>query len=71
MTIMIYSVAVVKQALRYMGYDSQSAERFLVLSMDRDRTSIVEDAIAAGFDLERAIKLAEATEVQFTKTGRR
>lgn len=68
---MIYSVAVVKQALRYMGYDSQSAERFLILSMDRDRTSIVEDAIAAGFDLDCAIKLAEATEVQFTKTGRR
>lgn len=68
---MIYSVAVVEQALRYMGYDSQASERFLVLSMDRDRVAIVEDAIAAGFNLQQAIELAKATEGQFTKTGRR
>lgn len=68
---MNYSVAVVEQALRYMGYDSQASERFLVLSMDRDRVAIVEDAVAAGFDLQQAVKLAEATESQFTKTGRR
>lgn len=68
---MNYSVAVIEQALRYMGYDSQASERFIVLSMDRDRVAIVEDAVAAGFDLQQAIELAKATESQFTKTGRR
>lgn len=68
---MNYSIAVVEQALKYMGYDSQAAQRFLVLSMERDRIAVVEDAVAAGFDLEVAIELAKATEAQFTKTGRR
>lgn len=56
-----YSTAVVSQALIFLGYDTVSVRRFLLHSMTQDRITAVEDAIAAGFDVNRTIELAELT----------
>lgn len=56
-----YSTAVVSQALLFMGYGTVSARLFLLNSMMQDRVCVVEDAVAAGFNIKRAVELAELT----------
>lgn len=60
-----YSNGIINRALIYMGYSKTNQKMFLSRAYDSDIRELIEDAVAAGFDLESAQRFE--TEVEFSR----
>lgn len=57
-----YTDGVVRRALAYMGYSTLQTNLFMDRAYPSDRTAMISDALAAGFDVEAAVRM-ESTPV--------
>lgn len=55
-----FTDGVVRKALAYMGYSTLQANMFMATAYQSDKSMVVLDAAAAGFDLQQAIALDNA-----------
>lgn len=63
-----YSDGIIDRALTYMGYSRTNQRMFRSRAYDSDIRELIEDAVAAGFDLEAAQKFELEVEFSRNKT---
>lgn len=61
----LYSDGITDRALTYMGYSRTDQKMFKARAYDSDIRDLIEDAVAAGFDLETAQRFE--MEVEFSR----